>query len=115
MDAQGNCVYYESTGIDRINNTFKQIETFKISKVALEYIYESIKENDFFSLEKNYIKKSVLDGNFAELSVTESNKTHTVRTQNIKVKRFDNIMTAINITTPGMDKVMYNEINWFNR
>ncbi len=114
IDGQGNCIYYESIGKDRAVGIFKQIETFKIPPVGLHFIYESIKENNFFALLPEYKKTSVIDGNFAQLSVIVDKRAHTVRTQNIKVPRFDKIMIVINLATPNMDKVIYNQINWFD-
>ena len=113
IDAQGNCVYYESRGIDKAAALFRQIEAFKIPPEGMYYIYKTIMTNDFSGLSPQYINKQVLDGNFAKLTVTENNRTHTVRTQNIKVARFDKIMIAINVCTPGMNKVIYNQISWF--
>jgi len=114
IDSQGNCIYYESIGKDRIAGTFKQLETFKIPPAGIHFIYDSIKENNFFALSPEYKKASVIDGNFAQLSIIADKRTHTVRTQNIKVPRFDKIMIAINLSTPNMDKVIYNQISWFD-
>jgi len=114
IDGQGNCIYYESIGKDRAAGIFKQLETFKIPPAGISFIYESIKENNFFALLPEYKKTSVIDGNFAQLSIIVDKRTHTVRTQNIKVPRFDKIMIAINLATPSMDKVIYNQISWFD-
>lgn len=114
IDAQGNCIYYESSGKDKTAGVFKQVETFKIPPVGVHFIYEAIKENNFFALLPEYKKTSVIDGNFAQLSIIADERAHTVRTQNIKVPRFDKIMIAINLATPNMDKVIYNQISWFD-
>lgn len=106
IGADGNAVYYEMSAKD----TFVQKERFKVEEAAMRHIYRTIKKNDFFSLNKSYESKRVLDGNFAELTVAMDGKTHNVRTRNIAVKRFDEIMIAINMATPGMKMVIYNEI-----
>jgi len=113
IDAQGDCIYSESRGKDRVDGVFKQVETFTIPSAGMHFIHRAVRTNDFFGLSPEYINSSVLDGNFALLTITENKRTHSARTQNIKVARFDNIMIAINIAVPGMNKVMYNQISWF--
>ena len=114
IDAHGSCIYSESLGADRAAGVFKQLEAFKIPPAGMYFIYQAVKTNNFFGLSPEYINKNILDGNFAQLTIAENKRAHTVRTQNIKVPRFDKIMIAINISTPGMNKVMYNQINWFD-
>lgn len=111
IDAEGNCVYSKMEGGNKTGDLFQEIERFKIPPQGVEFIYRTAKDNKFFDLAKEYKNSNILDGSFAKLTVTVGGKIHTVTTQNIKVDRFDNIMIAINITTPGMNKVMYNAIN----
>ena len=110
IDAKGNCVYYKRTDDSSAQEQFVEVERFKIPDFAVERIYKTIKQNNFFSLKSNYINENIIEGSFAILTVTGDSGTHTVKTKNIAVKEFDRIMRAINTLTPGMDKVMYNEI-----
>ncbi len=110
IDSAGNAVYYEMPAKNRARGVFIEKKKFKLEDPALRHIYKMVKKNDFFSLKESYVSEQVLDGSFAKLTVTMNGKTHTVRTQNIAVSRFDNIMIAVNMATPGMRMVLYNEI-----
>lgn len=110
IDAKGDCVYYRMPPQNRAKGVFIEVDRFKLLQPALEIIYDSIRENKFFSLQKNYEAKNVMDGNFAQASIMLNGKTHTVRTRNIKVEKFDNIMIDINIVLPKDKKIFYNEI-----
>lgn len=110
INADGNAVYYEMPAENRGNGVFVEKKKFKVEEPGLRHIYRMIEKNGFFGLKESYVSKNVLDGNFAELTVTMDGRTHTVRTRNIAVKRFDDIMIAVNMATPGMKMVVYNEI-----
>lgn len=110
LDSKGEGVYSVMAPERRIEGVFVEVDRFKLEEPALRFIYEAIKINKFFELKNSYIATNILDGSFAELTITENGKTHKVRTQNMAVERFDNIMRSINIATPEGDKVLYNEI-----
>lgn len=110
IGANGGAVHYEMSAKNRAKGIFTEKERFKVEEAALRHIYRMIKKNDFFGLNNDYKAEDVLDGNFAELTVTMDGRTHSVRTRNIEVKRFDEIMIAINMATPGLKMVVYNEI-----
>lgn len=101
IDAKGNCVYSQASA---------EASRFNLGGPAMRFIYEAIRSNNFFSLKKEYKADDVLDGSFASLTVTLNNKTHSVKTRNIRVDRFDKIMIAINIVLPADKRVIYNEI-----
>lgn len=106
----GEGTYSVMTAENRKYGKFEKVNSFMLTKSDILMIYESIVENQFFDLKKEYINRDILDGSFAELTVTVDKKTHTVRTRNIAVTGFDRIMITINIVTPKDDKIIYNEI-----
>lgn len=78
---------------------------------TLNQIFLAINENDFFSLDENYNDPKIIDGDWAELTITANGKTHTVKTRNIKVNAFDRITVTINDTLPEPRRLKYNAIN----
>lgn len=106
----GEGIYSVMSAENRKYGKFEKVSSFKLTKSDLLMIYESVVENQFFDLKKEYIDRDILDGSFAELTVTVDKKTHTVRTRNIAVTEFDRIMITINIATPKDNKIIYNEI-----
>lgn len=110
IDREGNCAYWQKSAGKKTGNQFVESGRFKLSEAAIRFIFKAVRENNFFSLKENYTAKDILDGNFAQLTVTSDKKSHTVRTQNIHVDRFDNIMFYINMALPTDKRVMYNEL-----
>lgn len=110
IGAKGHCIYSEAGTGNNDAGSFVEKARFSLEEPAMRFIYETIISNNFFSLEKNYKAEGVLDGNFASLAITMDNKTHSVRTRNIRTDRFDNIMIAVNIVLPADKKIIYNEI-----
>lgn len=85
--------------------------TLQLTPEALSGIFAAINENEFFSLKANYNDPNILDGDWAELTITSGGQTHTVRTRNIKVAAFDRITVTINDTLPIERRLKYNAIN----
>lgn len=110
IDAKGSCIYSEAGPVNNATGSFVEKGRFSLEGPAMRLIYETITANNFFSLKNNYKADDVLDGNFAFLTITINSKTHSVKTGNIRVDRFDNIMIAINIVLPADKKIIYNEI-----
>lgn len=110
IDASSKCVYYEMAPTDREKGVFKEIRTFILKEEALREIFIETRENKFFSLKNRYVSKGVVDGSFAELTITDTGRTHRVETRNVAVEGFDNIMMTINIELPEGSKALYNEI-----
>jgi len=110
IDAKGNGTYSIMPEEKRSEGIFTVVNKFKLEESGLRLIFEAVRMNNFFNLKESYISEATLDGSFAELTVTENKKAHKVRTQNMPVEAFDNIMIAINIATPKDNKVYYNEI-----
>jgi len=102
--------YYKMAPTDRKDLLFVKVADFKIDRLDLGILYQRIKEHRFFNLKKEYIAKDISDGSFAELAVTADRKTHTVKTQNTAVKRFDKIMILLNLILPQEYQIIYNEI-----
>lgn len=110
ISPDGSAVYYELSSAGKPKNKFVEKARFKLENVAMDYIYYSVNKNNFFGLKNGYRNENVVDGNFAELKITSNGKTHTVRTRNIRIERFDDIMIDINIVLPKDYKIIYNEI-----
>ncbi|MFH0940799.1 MAG: hypothetical protein V1840_02980 [Candidatus Omnitrophota bacterium] len=110
IDAKGNGSYWEIPEDSTADSVFIEKGRFIVKGAALRFIYGVIKDTDFFSLKEEYIAEDVLDGSYAQLTITADKKTKTVRTRNQAVKAFDRIMLAINVATPPNNKVVYNEI-----
>jgi len=89
---------------------FVEQKRFQIAGDALDAIYAAVMQNDFFGLNESYRDDEVLDGSFAELTIAAGQKTRRVRTQNIAIDRFDNVVRAINAATQEDNDIIYNEI-----
>lgn len=109
IGAKGSCIYSEAVA-GKAGGSFVEKGRFFLKGPAMRFIYETILSNNFLSLKEDYKAEDVLDGNSASLIITLDNKTHSVRTRNIRVERFDNIMIAVNIVLPADKRIIYNEI-----
>lgn len=107
---KGDCIYSVASPENKGKELFVETGRFTLPEPGMRFIYETIIANNFFTLNKEYKASDVLDGNSARLTITMNNKTHSVKTRNIKVERFDNIMIAVNIALPADKKVIYNQI-----
>ncbi|MEE8294189.1 MAG: hypothetical protein V3R64_00610 [Sphingomonadales bacterium] len=85
--------------------------TLQLNPEALAGILKAINENEFFTLDANYNDPNIMDGDWAELTITAGGQTRTVRTRNIKVNAFDRITIAINGQLPVERRLKYNAIN----
>jgi hypothetical protein len=74
-------------------------QTFTLTAQKLLDLYNAIQNNNFFSLDEEYIDSTITDRTYANLQVIADANNHSVWTQNIAVPGFDNIMTAINAAT----------------
>ena len=107
INASGSVNYSEMERADRM----LAAENSEISREAVAAIYASITENDFFGLKERYESPAILDGDYAELTITANGNTHSVRTVNIKVKDFDDIVTIINRQLPEDRWIIYNALH----
>lgn len=85
--------------------------SLQLAPEALSTIFNAITENDFFTLNESYTDPNIMDGDWAELTITAGGRTHTVRTRNIKVNAFDRITITINGQLPEQRGLKYNAIN----
>ena len=85
--------------------------SLELAPEALSAIFNAITENDFFTLNENYNDPNIMDGDWAELTITAGGQTHTVRTRNINVDAFDRITVTINDQLPEERRLLYNAIN----
>jgi len=110
INAKGNGIYWEMPKNSPAASAFIEKNRFTVKDAALRFLYGVINDTDFFVLREEYIAKNVLDGSYAQMTITADKKTHTVRTRNQAVKAFDRIMLAVNVVTPPDNKIVYNEI-----
>lgn len=105
IKADGSAEFTRDNGREGI-----ETEPVPLPDGALLRIWTAIGENDFTTLKPFYNDPEVMDGDWAEITVTARGETHTVRTRNIKVTAFDNISVAINAELPAEARVKYNAI-----
>ncbi|MGD8780558.1 MAG: T9SS type A sorting domain-containing protein [Ignavibacteria bacterium] len=80
---------------------------FTLSASELDQIWQSIQNNDFFNLATDYSDSLVTGTTFARLTVRANGITHEVRTQNVTLSEFDNIILTINNVTPSTYNLVY--------
>ncbi|MBN2029142.1 chitobiase/beta-hexosaminidase C-terminal domain-containing protein [bacterium] len=73
---------------------------FTLTGEALEQIWQSVQENDFFNLNNCYADTNIFDRTFAHLIVWANGSGHDVSTMNMAVPAFDAIMDTINSVIP---------------
>ena len=109
INSNGHAVY--SRRENRTHAGWDSIDNFTLSVDNLQTIWDAIQTNNFFNLAPNYTDPRWMDGSFCVMKITANGQTHTVRTQNIKVPKFDNIAITINNVTPENLDLFYNEIH----
>lgn len=106
IEPNGHCKYYERSRGEE--NVLKR--EFDLDAEAMSKIYDTTKKERFFDLKPEYSDPNVMDGDFAEVEITAERKKHRVKTVNIKVDAFDNIVKAINAHTPEGTHIIYNAL-----
>jgi len=109
IDPDGNAVYSIMYPEDRGSGIWTIISNFVFSSDELSLIWSAIEENDFFGL-NNIYEGSEADGTFANMKILADNQFYTVKTENIGVRRFDDIIRTINSQTPGSYDLFYNAL-----
>jgi hypothetical protein len=110
MDTTGEVIYSIMYPEDRGTGGWTVESQFSFTESEMNQIWNAIVSNDFFNLNELYEDNNVRDGTYAEMSITGESNTHTVRTENIAVVQFDNIVKIINSITPGDNDLFYNAI-----
>ncbi|MCH7806572.1 MAG: hypothetical protein IH995_05445 [Proteobacteria bacterium] len=82
----------------------------ELSAEAIEAIYKVVDERNFFELESFYSDPDILDGDYAEITVTADGVSHQVRTVNVRLFDFDLIAMTINARVPKDRTVIYNAL-----
>jgi len=85
-------------------------KTITLPDGALARIWAALEKNQFFTLKPRYEDPGVLDGDWAQISITANGQTYRVKTINIKVTAFDNISLAINAELPEGERIKYNAL-----
>lgn len=109
LETNGRCMFYETSPADGEKYVLKK--EIILNPKAIEKIYTVIKKEKFFALKAEYRDPEIMDGDFAEMEVTANGKKHGVRTINIKVDAFDNIVLEINSHLPEGVDVIYNALH----
>lgn len=82
----------------------------QLAEGAVEAIYKVVRERNFFDLEALYTDPEILDGDYAEITVTADGVSHQVRTVNVRLFDFDLIAMTINARVPRDRTVIYNAL-----
>jgi hypothetical protein len=77
---------------------------------AVEAIFRVVQERDFYGLESLYNDPGILDGDYAEITITANGLSHRVRTVNVRLFDFDLIAMTINARVPEDRTVIYNAL-----
>ena len=112
IDSGGQVVYSIMYPKDRGSGVWTTISNFVFSSDELSVIWNAIVKNDFFGLNDSY-NGSEVDGTFANMAIIANNQNNIVNTENIGVRKFDDIVRTINSLTPGSYDLFYNAL--FNR
>ena len=110
INSNGEATYSKLYPKDRATSLWTLITTFDFTENEMNQIWEEITLNDFFNLNGLYQDQGILDGTYAEITITGEGNTHTVKTENIPVVRFDRIIKKINDLTPGEYDLFYNAV-----
>jgi hypothetical protein len=97
MDSVSICSkYYPSNPKINFSNRYQ----FELSNDQKEKIRQVIVENNFFSLNNNYINQNVKDGFYIDITISKQDKSHTVRIQNYRQLNVMYIIETINTCLP---------------
>lgn len=110
LDPKGHGKYYEKPEGPDTGQKMVLISEFDLDSKAMNKIYETIKKEKFFDLKPEYKDPTVKGGNYAEMDITSDGKRNWVRTINIKVDAFDNIVRAINSYLTKETEILYNAL-----
>lgn len=109
IDSSGHCKYFERPrGKDA---QFVLINELNLDAEAMKKIYVTIQKQKFFDLRKEYKDPEIMDGDFALMKITANGKKHQVKTINIKVDAFDDIVREINAHLPKGMRISYNALH----
>lgn len=104
------CMYHK----DREKLKWTLVNEFTISSNELDEIWDEILDNDFFNLDDLYeCPISVLGGDYAKLTIKGNGQTHSVKTENIVVPKFDRIIVKINSIIPQKSNLIYNALSLY--
>lgn len=110
INSDGEATYSKLYPEDRSTGEWTVISQFDFTEEEMDQIWDAITSNEFFNLQSFYQDTNVRDGTYAEVTITGGGKTHTVRTENIPVRKFDAIVEFINSLTPGDNDLYYNAL-----
>jgi hypothetical protein len=109
-NATGETFYYNVTYENIIIGNFTLVSSFNFTNDEMDEIWDIIMANGFFNLKSNYERESVLDGSFANITITGNGVTNSVQTENIDMYKLDNIIKMINSLSPGDYDLFYNAL-----
>ncbi len=109
--ANGQTNFVKSTGdqLDEIIDT-----TFTITSQNVQQIWQSIQNNNFFSLNDEFKDDSILDGSKVLFTITANGNTKQVSVKNIAQQEIENIVFDINSNVPEDFKIHYTPPQNFN-
>ncbi len=102
-DGQANySKFTDGNPIQILNDT-----NFTISKAGLQQIWQSVQNNDFFSLDSAYKDDSVFDGSTALFTITANGVTKQVIMENKSTQKIQDLISAINSNVPSEYNIDY--------
>lgn len=93
ISADGTVVYEESGG--RGNEGSRQTKYYRLTEKELQIIVRTIRENNFFGLNRHYSHPHIMDGWSSSVFVTLDHKTHSVSVMNFHKQELDAIACVI--------------------
>jgi len=76
-------------------------DDFTLSSSEVGSIWQSVQNNNIFSLESSYQEDSMGDGSFVYLTVTANGETKQVSVKNVKNQEVENLISDINSVVPS--------------
>jgi len=110
INMDGEVTYSVMYPEDRDARDWTIVSQFDFTESEMNQIWNNISSNDFFNLNNLYKNENIMDGTYAEMTITGDDDTNTVRTENIPVVQFDNIVKTVNSITQGNNDLFYNAI-----
>jgi len=110
LDATENVYYSICDYENRETGNFELISQFSFNEEEIMSLWETVTEGDFFNLDQEYGRNSVIGGSYANLTITGNGMTHSVQTVNIDVDAFDAIIKMLNSLSPNDNDLIYNAL-----
>lgn len=110
IQADGTTDFCRVGSENRATGACSETATFSLTAREVARIYTKVTEGDFFGLDASHVG-NVVDGSFAEVTITAGGRSSTVLAQNFPLPPFDDIVREINAVVPPQYVLYYNAIS----